>query len=89
MDAVNIRATEPEYIVNDDWEGGAWRWSLYDSESNARFSYVHSPTVDGDVAVPAGSPEEWVHAKQAQLPSGERVQVQAKGKSFRWSDQVV
>ena len=30
-----------------------------------------------------------MHAKQAQLPSGERVQVRAKEKSFRWSDKVV
>jgi hypothetical protein len=87
VNAANIRATKPEYIVNDDWQGGAWRWSLYDSESGARFADVHSPTVEGDPAVAQGGPEEWVHAKQAQLPSGERVQVKAIG--FRWSDQVV
>lgn len=83
VNAENLRTTQPEYVTTPEYEQGAWKWSLYDSESKAKMCEIYSPTL-GDAAVAKGGPELWLHSKQAQLPSGERVQV--KLTDARWTD---
>jgi len=78
----NLRTTKPEFVRTTDFPEGAWKWSLYDEVSGAKVCETYVKTT-GNQREPVGW-GNWLEAKQALLPSGERVQVNAKG--FRWSD---
>ena len=78
----NLRTTKPEFVRTTDFPEGAWKWSLYDEVSGAKVCETYVKTTDNQ-REPVGW-GNWLEAKQALLPSGECVQVNAKG--FRWSD---
>jgi hypothetical protein len=78
----NLRITEPEFARTPVYPEGAWKWSLYDEVSGAKVCETYVKTT-GSPREPVGW-ENWIHSKQAMLPSGERVQLDATG--FRWSD---
>ena len=77
-----MRTTKPAFVRTTDFPEGAWKWSLYDEVSGAKVCETYVKTT-GNQHEPVGW-GNWLEAKQALLPSGERVQVNAKG--FRWSD---
>jgi hypothetical protein len=76
----NIRATEAEF------RHGSWEFKLYDAESGARFCAVEAEAPNANVPPPDG-PHLTLTPHKAILPSGEIVNLQARG--FSWTTESV
>lgn len=77
-----IKATEPEWVFDEDYHSEVWRWYLYDEVSGARFCKVNV-VAESATARPNTGPELTLDVKNATLPNGQRVSLRAKG--FSWT----
>ena len=86
VEASSIRTTSPELVTTPEYPEGAWKWSLFDEVSGAKFCEVFART-GGNSSIARGGPELWLHTKQALLPNGQRVQLKPNG--FRWTPEAL
>jgi hypothetical protein len=71
-----LRASEPIY------QNGRWEWNLYDAETGARFCEVYADAPSASTN-PTGGPRLTLTPKEAVMPDGTIVNLQAKG--FSWT----
>ena len=71
-----LRASEPVY------QNGRWEWNLYDAETGARFCTIYAEAPSAAES-PTGGPRLTLTPKEAVMPDGEIVNLQAKG--FSWT----
>jgi hypothetical protein len=65
--------------------GGRWKWTLTDTKSGATFCWIYADAPTG--GAPAGGPHLTLTPKEATLPDGTQVELQAK--DFRWTDEAL